>query len=197
MESAAQFLSDIASNSEVILKGTKTHVDGIIADLRAVGLKTTAEDAQSLATYLAQMKTGDGVDDRMMRQEKLMSWLFKLPLEPNSAVGNTLEQGVVQSLWDTLPHPDAGWTQFSGPQYRRADGEGNNVQEAQVGRAGEAYIRNVVSRSRYQEHGRDLPDPEDIFEKLFRRRTEAEGGFRKHPCGISGEYVLYGDFGHG
>lgn len=152
MESAAQFLGDIATNSEVVHKGTKTHVDGIIADLRAVGLKTTAEDAQSLATYLAQMKTGDGVDDRMMRQGKLMSWLFTLPLEPKSAVGSTLEQGVVQSLWDTLPHPDAGWTQFSGPQYRRADGEGNTVQEPQVGRVGKAYIRNVVSRSRDQEH---------------------------------------------
>ncbi|KUL83108.1 hypothetical protein ZTR_11022 [Talaromyces verruculosus] len=46
----AQFLGDIATNSEVVLKGTKTHVDSIIADLRAVGLKTTAEDAQSLAT---------------------------------------------------------------------------------------------------------------------------------------------------
>jgi hypothetical protein len=79
------------------------------------------------------MKTGDGVDDRMMRQGKLMSWLFTLPLEPKSAVGSTLEQGVVQSLWDTLPHPDAGWMQFSGPQYRRADGEGNTVQEPQVG----------------------------------------------------------------
>ncbi|KAF3400879.1 hypothetical protein DPV78_005730 [Talaromyces pinophilus] len=141
MESAAQFLGDIAT-------------------------QLRAEDAQSLATYLAQMKTGDGVDDRMMRQGKLMSWLFKLLLEPKSAVGSTLEQGVVQSLWDTLPHPDAGWTQFSGPQYRRADGEGNTVQEP-------------------QEHRRDLPDPEDIFEKLFRRRTEAEGGFRKHACGIS------------
>lgn len=98
MESAAQFLGDIATNSEVVLEGTKTHVDGLIADLHAVGLKTTAEDAQSLATYLAQMKTGDGVDDRMMRQEKLMSWLFKLPLKPKSAVGSTLEQGVMQSL---------------------------------------------------------------------------------------------------
>lgn len=185
MESAAQFLGDIATNSEVVLKGTKTHVDGIIADLRTVGLKTTAEDAQSLATYLAQMKTGDGVDDRMMRQEKLMSWLFKLPLEAKSAVGNTLEQRVVQSLWDTLSYPDAGWTQFSGPQYRRADGEGNNVQEQQVDRAGEAYIRNVVSRSRGLEHGKDIPGPEDSFEKLFRRQTEVEGGFRKHPCGIS------------
>jgi hypothetical protein len=184
MESAAQFLGDIATISEVILKGTKNHVDGIIADLHAVGLKTTAEDAQSLATYLAQMKTGDGVDDRMMRQEKLMSWLFKLPLKPKSAVGSTLEHGVVQSLWDTLPHPVPGWTQFSGPQYRSADGEGNNVQEPQVGRAGEAYIRNVVTR-RDQEHGKDLPSPEDIFEKLFRRRTPAEGGFKSHPCGIS------------
>lgn len=184
MDRAAQFLGDIAANSEVILKGTKNHVDSIIADLYAVGLKTRAEDAQSLSTYLAQMKADDGVDDRMMRQEKLMSWLFKLPLKPKSKVGSTIEQGVVHSLWDTLPHPDPGWTQFSGPQYRSADGEGNNVQEPHVGWAGEAYIRNVVSR-RNQEHGRDLPDPEDIFEKLFRRRTDAEGGFRKHPCGVS------------
>ncbi|QGA14421.1 hypothetical protein EYB26_002074 [Talaromyces marneffei] len=182
MESAAQFLGDIATNSKVILKGTKDHVDGIIADLHAVGLKTTAEDAQSLATYLAQMKTGDGVDDRAMRQEKLMSWLFKLPLEPKSAVGSTLEHGVVQSLWDTLPNPCPGWTQHSGPQYRRADGSFNNLYEPRVGRAGEAYIRNVVSR---RDQSKDLPSPEDVFEKLFRRRTPADGGFRKHPCGIS------------
>lgn len=182
MESAAQFLGDIATNSKVILKGTKDHVDGIIADLHAVGLKTTAEDAQSLATYLAQMKTRDGVDDRAMRQEKLMSWLFKLPLEPKSAVGSTLEHGVVQSLWDTLPNPCPGWTQHSGPQYRRADGSFNNLYEPRVGRAGEAYIRNVVSR---RDQSKDLPSPEDVFEKLFRRRTPADGGFRKHPCGIS------------
>jgi hypothetical protein len=192
MEGAAHFLGDFASNAEAILKGAKKHVDGVIADLHAVGLETTAEDAQSLATYLTQMKTGDGVDDRMMRQEKLMSWLFKLPVEPKSAVGTTLERGIVQSLWDTLPHPAPSWAQYSGPQYHRADGSFNNPNAPQVGRAGEVYIRDVVSRSvdtaKAQgsiKHGKGLPSPEDIFEKLFRRRTPAEGGFKKHPCGIS------------
>lgn len=187
MAGVANFVGDFVSNAEVILKEVKKHVDGVIADLHAVGLKTTAEDAQSLVTYLTQMKTGAGVDDRRMRQEKLMSWLFKLPLEPKSAVGSTLEHGIIQSLWDTLPHPGPSWAQYAGPQYRRADGSFNNLHEPQVGRAGEVYIRDVISRRAQGpiKHGNDLPSPEDIFEKLFRRRTPAEGGFQKHPCGIS------------
>lgn len=187
MAGAAQFVGDFTSNAETILKVAKNHVNGIIADLHVVGLRATAEDAQSLATYLTQMKTGDGVDDRMMRQEKLMSWLFKLPLEPKSAVGKTLEYGIIRSLWDTILHPSPGWAQYSGPQYRHADGSFNNPNEPQIGRAGEMYIRNVVSRSTRGNvnHNKDLPNPEDIFEKLFRRRTPAEGGFKAHPCGIS------------
>jgi hypothetical protein len=72
-------IGDAATNVHAILQFLKQRVDGTIDDIHAVGVGITAENAQSLITYATQMEDGKGVQDKDMRQEKLIAWLFKIP----------------------------------------------------------------------------------------------------------------------
>jgi hypothetical protein len=96
MQALRHFFDDIRSNAVTGIEWTKDQIDGLVADLHSVGTVTTVEDAQSLITYAVQMRTADGVDDRKMRQEQLMSWLYSLPQSPKSEVGTKLERIVIQ-----------------------------------------------------------------------------------------------------
>ena len=193
-------ISDAASNVHAILQFVKRRVDGTVEDIHAVGLGMTAENAQSLLTYATQMEDGKGVQDKDMRMEKLLAWLFKIPPSSGSGFARALEHLIISSLWNTLPHPVTSWAKLSGPQYRDADGAYNNPDVPNVGKAGERYIRDVtpdVDTMRAQRHlhnGKGLPPPEDVFEKLYRRRKPGEdgsAGFKKHPCGISSNMFYF------
>jgi linoleate 10R-lipoxygenase len=202
MERLRHFFRDLTNTVEEYEESIKKHINGVRADLRAVGFSTTAEDAVSLMSYLTQMRLGNGVDARAMRQEQLMSWLFKLLLQPKSGFGTALEAAVIRVLWNALPHPSPSRAHYSGPQYRRADGSNNNPNAHEVGMSGGRYIRDVITRNvdtcraqKLLKNGKGLPAPEDIFEKLFkRRRSAAEGGFKPHPCAISANMFYMATF---
>ena len=137
-------IGDAATNVHAILQFLKQRVDGTIDDIHSVGVGITAENAQSLLTYATQMEDGKGVQDKDMRQEKLISWLFKIPPTSKSGFPKALEHLIISSLWNSLPHPTTSWAKLSGPQYREADGSYNNPSVPNVGKAGERYIRDVT-----------------------------------------------------
>jgi linoleate 10R-lipoxygenase len=189
-------VQDAASNTALLLQWLKHGIDDSIKDIHSVGIENTAEQAPSFLSYITEMELGKGVNDTEMRQERLLSWLFKMA--PGSKHQLELEHVIIQNLWDTLPHPSPGWSHTAGPQYHRADGSHNNVDAPHVGQAGQRYIRDVVSRdndvikAQQKLHsGKGLPDPEVIFEKLFRRRGPEEGGFKPHPGGISANMFYF------
>ncbi|KAG6870598.1 hypothetical protein C0995_011940 [Termitomyces sp. Mi166 len=59
-------------------------------------------------------------------------------LDPKSDLGKTLNNGLINLLYNTVPHPPAS---FLGPgnTFRHADGGGNNFQDPDLGRAGKPY----------------------------------------------------------
>jgi hypothetical protein len=187
------FIGDVAGNTKLILDKVKLAIDNTVEDIHHVGFNRTLANGQSLLSYVTQMETGQGVDDRQMRQENFIAWLYTLPQEFRKTQNPhvlALEHVIIQALWDTLPHPSPSWEHTSGPQYRLADGSNNNPSAPDVGKAGSRYIRDVVSINpdikKAQEalhSGKGLPDPALIFEKLMRRRRPDEGGFKPHPCG--------------
>jgi linoleate 10R-lipoxygenase len=187
-------IRDAAITLDTVIQFVKERIEGTVDDIHAVGLGLTAENAQSLLTYATQMQDGRGVQDADMRQEKLIAWLFTIPHTSKSGVPRALEHLIISSLWNALPHPGAAWEKLSGPQYRRADGSYNNPSVPNVGKAGGRYIRDVtpsigtMKAQKLLHNGKGLPRPEDVFEKLYRRRRPGEdgsAGFKKHPCGIS------------
>ena len=193
-------IGDAATNVHAILQFLKQRVDGTVDDIHAVGVGLTAENAQSLITYTTQMEDGKGVQDKDMRQEKFIAWLFKIPPTSKSGFANALEHLIISSLWNALPHPTTSWSKLSGPQYRRADGSYNNPSVPNVGKAGERYIRDVtpstdtMKAQRLLHNAEGLPLPGDVFEKLYRRRRPGEDGsvgFKKHPCGISSNMFYF------
>jgi linoleate 10R-lipoxygenase len=185
-------IGDAATNVHAILQFLKQRVDGTIDDIHAVGVGITAENAQSLITYATQMEDGKGVQDKDMRQEKLIGWLFKIPPASKSGFPKALEHLIISSLWNALPHPTTSWAKLSGPQYRQADGSYNNPSVPNVGKAGERYIRDVtpvvatMKAQRLLHNGKGLPRPDEVFEQLYRRRQ-----FKKHPCGISSNMFYF------
>ncbi|KAG6848429.1 hypothetical protein C0991_000608, partial [Blastosporella zonata] len=88
-------------------------------------------------------------------------------LDPNSDLEKKLNDAVIGTLYNTVPHPPAA---FLGPNYcyRRADGGGNNLQELDYGRAGTAYSRSVQGNagSPYT----SLPDAGLIFDTILQRK---------------------------
>ena len=188
--SGPSFVGDVRTTIKLLEDQVKNDTKGVEADLYAVGLKTSVRDAEDLVTYLSQLHFGE-VDDRDMRQEQLMSWLFKLPLTPKSAFGTMLEKAVIDSLWTSLPHSVPTWMHLPGPQYRSGDGSGNNPDQPTIGVAGARYIRDVPVPRNRSIPLQKLPDPAVVFEKLFRRRTADEGGFRPHPCGTSAHMFYF------
>jgi hypothetical protein len=193
-------IGDAATTVHSILQFIKQRVDGTVEDIHAVGIGLTAENAQSLITYATQIEDGKGVQDKDMRQEKLIAWLFKIPPTSKSGFPRALEHLIISSLWNSLPHPVTSWARLSGPQYRQADGSYNNPSVPNVGKAGERYIRDVtpsidtMKAQRRLHNGKGLPPPEDVFEKLYRRRRPGEdgsAGFRAHPCGISSNMFYF------
>lgn len=63
-------------------------------------------------------------------QPSILSLLAQLPESPSKQF---LELQVIKSAWNSLPHPPTGWATFCGPQYRSADGSGNNAAYPDIG----------------------------------------------------------------
>jgi linoleate 10R-lipoxygenase len=68
--------------------------------------------------------------------------------------------------------------------FREADGSSYNVLFPTLGRAGEPYARSVASTISLP-----LPDAGLVFDTLLRQ----EGGFQKHPGGLSSLFFSFAD----
>ncbi|KAG6809913.1 hypothetical protein H0H92_014111 [Tricholoma furcatifolium] len=98
-------------------------------------------------------------------------------LDPKSDLEHKLNDSVVGTLYNTVPHPPAT---FVGPQYcyRQADGGGNNLLNPEYGRAGTAYARSVQGKAGLPYSS--LPEAGLIFDSILQRK-----GTVNHPGGMS------------
>ncbi|EOR01023.1 hypothetical protein E3P92_01871 [Wallemia ichthyophaga] len=129
---------------------------------------------------------GGSQNDREFLLERMVGVLSTIPSTPEN---DQLTGKFIKMLWQDLPHPPlcyVGDQPFNGNEVvqgslrvRHADGALNNPFMPSLGRAGTPYARNVSSKHVYSQ---PLPSPEDVFDKLLRRR---EGDFLEHPTGLS------------
>jgi linoleate 10R-lipoxygenase len=87
-------------------------------------------------------------------------------LDPTSDVVKKLNDGVISTLYNTVPHPTASYV---GPTaFRQADGGGNDLDKPEVGRAGTPYSRSVQGRAGLPLSS--LPDPGLVFDTILKRK---------------------------
>ncbi|KAF8669729.1 heme peroxidase [Rhizoctonia solani] len=107
---------------------------------------------------------------------RIFGTLAKLAATPGSADLTTrLNDHVIRCLYETVPHPVET---YLGERFRRADGAGNNIHIPSLGQAGTTYARTCQGKYRH----RSLPDPSEIYEKLFKASSENR---EPHPRGTS------------
>ena len=149
-------------------KGKKT---SILHDVVRSG-----RNAKFVVEALPQIASGEPLDDKKLLLEHGVSLLQTLPLD--SGLSSTVSDGFIKMLYHDLPHPSAT---VAGPtgRYRRHDGGNNNIWNPEMGKAWTPYARNVPPM---KPKGRNLPDPELVWEQLLKR---PEGQFREHPSGLN------------
>ncbi|KAK6581194.1 hypothetical protein PZA11_006682 [Diplocarpon coronariae] len=143
----------------------------VVGDL----LRLKPAQAATVAQAIATLASGEPVDDQAALLEHGVAMLQTLPA--NSGLSAQISGDFIALLYRDLPHPPPT---LAGPasRYRRHDGGGNNPWDAEMGRAGAPYARNVPP---LKTHGPNLPDPELVFDQLLKR----SGPFRPHPSGLN------------
>ena len=87
-------------------------------------------------------------------------------MDPSSNLAKKLNNDVISTLYNTVPHPNAS---YLGPNsFRAADGGGNDLQNPDVGRAGMPYARSVQGKAGLPPSS--LPDPGLIFDTILKRK---------------------------
>jgi linoleate 10R-lipoxygenase len=87
-------------------------------------------------------------------------------MDPTSDLVKKLNDGVISTLYNTVPHPTASY--LGSTSFRQADGGGNNLSNPDVGRAGTPYSRSVQGRAGLPRSS--LPDPGLIFDTVLKRK---------------------------
>ncbi|KAG6864129.1 hypothetical protein C0991_012249, partial [Blastosporella zonata] len=98
-------------------------------------------------------------------------------LDPHSDLAKTMNNDVIGTLYNTVPHPPAS---YLGPvdSFRSADGGGNSLENSNLGRAGRPYARSVQGKAGLPRTS--LPDPGLVFDAILKRK-----GTQKHSGGMS------------
>jgi hypothetical protein len=143
----------------------------VVHDLAHLGFKNGA----TMLDAIPQLASGEPIDDKELLLEHGVAMLQELPL--NSGLSAKVSDAFIGMLWHDLPHPPPA---LAGPssRYRRHDGGNNSPWDPEMGKAGSAYSRSVPPM---KPKGPNLPNPEDVYEALLRRK----GPFRKHPSGLN------------
>ncbi|KAG6915284.1 hypothetical protein DXG01_012306 [Tephrocybe rancida] len=148
-------------------------------------LVSAAETAKSKGVYKPNPRDVDAfldaivhptaIDDRKGAFATGLGILARL--DPNSDLEKTLNNTVIDTLYNTVPHPPAS---FLGPNhcYRHADGGGNNLQNPDYGRGGTSYARSVQGKAGLPYSS--LPDAGLIFDTILQRK-----GIVNHSGGMS------------
>jgi hypothetical protein len=163
---AADGRSDVQASGAGAVKQTS-----VFHDLAHLNPKNAA----TLAQALPALASGEPLDDKELLLEHGVAMLQSLPT--NSGLSQTISDGFISMLWNDLPHPAPT---MAGPssRYRRHDGGGNVPWDAEMGKAGSPYARNVPPM---KPKGPALPDVESVYDALLRR----DGEFRPHPSGLN------------
>jgi len=143
----------------------------LVHDVANLGFKNGA----TMLDAIPQLASGEPIDDKELLLEHGVAMLQELPL--NSGLSAKISDAFITMLWHDLPHPPPA---LAGPssRYRRHDGGNNSPWDPEMGKAGSPYSRSVPPM---KPKGPNLPDPEDVFEALLKRK----GPFRKHPSGLN------------
>ncbi|KNZ76883.1 Psi-producing oxygenase C [Termitomyces sp. J132] len=98
-------------------------------------------------------------------------------LDSNSNLAKSLNNKLINTLYNTIPHPPAS---YLGPRdsFRQADGGGNNLQYPDLGRAGTPYARSVQGKAGLPRTS--LPDSGLVFDTILKRH-----GMQNHSGGMS------------
>ncbi|KAG6890061.1 hypothetical protein C0992_003159 [Termitomyces sp. T32_za158] len=88
-------------------------------------------------------------------------------LDPNGDLAKKMNNGLIDMLYNTVPHPPAAYV---GPRhsFRRADGGGNNLLNPDLGRAGMPYARSVQGKAGLPRTS--LPDAGLVFDTILKRK---------------------------
>ncbi|KAF4623505.1 hypothetical protein D9613_002388 [Agrocybe pediades] len=121
------------------------------------------------------------IDDRQGLFGKAFGILARL--DPSLPVAKTLNDKVIETLYDTNPHPIASLV-GDDYQFRKADGSNNNVEMPDIGKAGMPYARSVQGKSGLPRSS--LPDPGLVFDSLLKR-----DGAQEHGGGMSSLIFAY------
>ena len=143
-------------------------------------------DAIVLCEYATNIICGNPIDDSLLQMEKIISMLYTLP--SNSQFGNFMNKIFIGSLWKQLPHAPTSLSSRAGYQWRSADGSGNNIAFPYIGKSGEKYIQDCVSK---RPSTANLPNADVIFDELLRRCPDKNGRFKSNESGISSNLFYF------
>jgi hypothetical protein len=136
---------------------------------------------QQVAAFLDAVQNPQAVNDRLNAFPTGLGLLAKM--DPSSAIAGKMNNAVIETLYNTVPHPPAS---FLGPEhtFRKADGEGNNLDNADLGRGGRPYARSVQGRAGLPKAS--LPDAGLVFDSILKRK-----GVQNHSGGMSSLIFAY------
>ncbi|KAF5370929.1 hypothetical protein D9615_009815 [Tricholomella constricta] len=128
-----------------------------------------------VAAFLDTVTNPTAIDDRKGAFATGLGILARL--DPYSDLAKKMNNGVIDTLYNTIPHPPAS---YLGPAncFRQADGGGNNLENPDLGRGGTPYARSVQGKAGLPRSS--LPDAGLIFDSILKRN-----GMQKHSGGMS------------
>ncbi len=150
-----------------------------IADLKALK-SDVIPAALNLCEFAENTLLGIPLDDRDSEIEKVIVMLYTLP--SNSQFGALMSKIFIGLLWNQLPHPPASFQNQAGYQWRSADGSNNNLALPNIGKSGQKYIQDCLSK---RPRSDNLPDPGLIFEELLKRCPGKDGRFKASESHVS------------
>ncbi|KAF5372301.1 hypothetical protein D9615_009236 [Tricholomella constricta] len=156
-----QITTDPADNREG--HSTVTNLANRVQAFHAKGgIKPNPSD---VAAFLDTVSNPTAIDDRKGAFATGLGILARL--DPHSDLCKKLNNSVINTLYNTVPHPPAS---YLGPahSFRQADGGGNNLNDPDIGRAGRPYARSVQGKAGLPRTS--LPDPGLVFDTVLKRK---------------------------
>ncbi|KDR73404.1 hypothetical protein GALMADRAFT_142500 [Galerina marginata CBS 339.88] len=158
--------------------GRKGHslVSNLITEVETLKSKGTFKpDPKAIAAFADTIEHPTAADDRKGAFADGLGILARL--DPDSELSKKLNDGVIDTLYNTVPHPPASYLSPS-YSFRQADGGANNLENHDLGRAGTPYARSVQGKAGLPRSS--LPDAGLIFDTILKRK-----GQQNHSGGMS------------
>ena len=180
--STNQTTSELLLLIKVVKIELQKHESGeksFIADLKALK-GDVLPAALNLCEFVANVLLGIPIDDRDAEVEKVIVMFSTLPSD--SRLGALISKIFIGLLWNQLPHPPDNFQNQAGYQWRSADASNNNLALPTIGKAGQKYIQDCLSKRPRSDH---LPDPGLIFDELLKRCPGKDGRFKASESRVS------------